>query len=260
MSLWTRFFGRPPAVEALPRTFSLPERTRVYAVGDIHCRTSLLETLMERIRLDALGYAGDRIVEIYLGDYVDRGHESRRVIDLLIAPPPGHVRVCLMGNHEEALLEFLDNPSTLRRWGTFGGYATLASYGIGIPESMAPGALIAVRDRFAAALPAEHLAFLRQLPDNHTLGEYHFVHAGVAPDLSLAQQTREHRLWIREGFLKHRAYFSHYVVHGHTPVIAPELLHHRANLDISNAPTDSLCCLVIAGETKKLITVNDVGD
>ena len=197
-----------------------------------------------------------RIVEVFLGDYVDRGWHSRDVLECLMAPSPcAHERVCLMGNHEEALLQFLREPGVLREWGSFGGYATLKSYGIAIPQSMTPEALSAVRDQLLARMPANHLAFLQNLPLSYRLGDYLFVHAGIRPSRAFEKQTRDDLLWIREPFLKHEEYFAQYVVHGHSPVAAPDIRHNRANLDVSSAAVDSLCCLVLEGHTRNHLLV-----
>ena len=241
-----------------PRDFSVPANTRVYAVGDIHGRAGLLKKMLAAITEDASKYPESNIVEVFLGDYVDRGMESREVIDLLLAAPPkGHQRICLKGNHEEAMLKFLAEPTVLREWATFGGYATLASYGIQIPQSMQPAALMQVRDCFMENLPPTHLHFLRNLHYSHSVGDYLFVHAGIDPKLAIADQDPSRLLWIREPFLQYSGYFEQYVVHGHTPIAAADIRNNRANLDVSAAAKNSLCALVIRGNERSPLLVTD---
>jgi serine/threonine protein phosphatase 1 len=256
--LTQRFFARDSALPEAPRDFGVPEGVRVYAVGDIHGRAKLTAKMLEAIASDAAQHAGKKIIEVFLGDYIDRGMQSREVVELLLVPAAaGHERICLMGNHEVTLLRFLSAPTCLREWGSYGGYATLTSYGLGIPASMAPAALATVRDQFAKNLPPSHRAFYENLKLSYVVGDYLFVHAGILPNVALENQSRESLLWIRDAFLNHQNYFDYYVVHGHTPVAVPQLLHHRANLDVSAATSSSLCCLVMDGSDRKTILITE---
>ncbi len=253
-----RLFAPSTPVPRMAPQFSLPAGVRVYAVGDIHGKSTLLAEMMQAIADDAKANPANQIIEVFLGDYIDRGMHSREVIDLLIAPPPpGHQRVCLRGNHEETLLRFLEDPSVLRDWANFGGYATLASYGVAIPVSMSVELRAALRDQLRQQLPAAHELFLRELEVMYPLGDYLFVHAGIMPNVPLASQKPEHLLWIRDTFLNHTGFFEKYVVHGHSPVIAPEIYDHRANIDVSEAATPSLCCLVLEGTQRRIMLVTD---
>ena len=252
------FPAEPAAERGVSPLYRVPDGMRVYAVGDVHGRSTLLARMMEAIRRDSAEAKASQVMEVYLGDYIDRGLHSREVLDLLLTPPmQGHERVCLMGNHEEALLRFIDSPAVLREWGSFGGYATLASYGIAIPDSMAPEKLAIVRDRLLAAMPTAHLDFIKKLPSTYAAGEYLFVHAGLLPSLPVHEQKPEHLLRIREPFLSYTGFFDHYVVHGHSPLRAPEILPNRANLDISDAAVSSLCCLVLEGASRRTLVVTE---
>lgn len=254
------FFKSTPQPQQV-QEFSLKEGTRIYAVGDIHGRSGLLRKMLKAIAQDAQNHGDKKIIEVFLGDYIDRGLESREVIDLLLASPPhGHQRICLMGNHEETLLRFLDDPKILRNWGNYGGFATLDSYGIGIPTSMSPEKLHILRDAFEKNLPAAHLAFLKGLPLTYVNGDYLFVHAGIAPHLTLQKQEPQHLLWIRDPFLRHTDFFEHYIVHGHSPMPSPDIRHNRANLDISIATKNSLCCMVITGSERRVFVVEESKD
>lgn len=256
-----QLFSTPETAPRPLREFSVPEGVRVYAVGDIHGRSQLLAKTLAAIHDHARSNPAKKTYEIFLGDYIDRGMESKQVIDLLTAPAPdGHERICLLGNHEETLLRFLTDPKILRDWANFGGYATLASYGIGIPESMSPEQLFILRAGLQKNMPPAHLEFLRKLHLNYTVGDYLFVHAGILPNIPIAQQKREHLLWIREPFLSHTDFHDYYVVHGHSPVVHPDIHSHRANLDVSAAPTDSLCCLILEGSERHTLLITREND
>ena len=166
-----------------PAAYEVPAGTRVYAVGDIHGRVDLLQRIQEMIAADAEAAQGLRKVLVYLGDYVDRGDASREVLDhLLDHPLPGFETVYLMGNHEDILLVFLDDPSVGPNWFMNGGDATMYSYGVGHPKAAGmEDRFQKMREAFKEKLPARHLDFLRSLKTYHTEGSYIFVHAGIRP-------------------------------------------------------------------------------
>lgn len=233
--------------------FAAPQGVRIYAVGDIHGRADLLRRLLALIQQDAAD-CNKRVIEVFLGDYIDRGLESDKVIDLLIAPPPcNHERICLRGNHEATLLEFLQDPNVLRGWSQFGGYATLSAYGIPIPTEMNNDTFVSIQQQLRKTLPIEHLKFFDSLPLSYQCGDYFFVHAGIRPGIPLDEQREEDFLWIRDEFLRYTHPHEAYIVHGHTPNTEPELLANRANLDVCNAPTDQLACLVIDGQQRRIL-------
>ena len=228
----------------------VPEGVRVYAVGDIHGRADLLGHLHTRIRIDASDAPERTKVVVYLGDYVDRGPDSRGVVGALLAEPlPGFRTVALRGNHEELLLEFLTKPETARIWVMNGGDATLRSYGVNPKD----GDCFAVRDRFAAALPDAHATFFAGLPLIHTVGDYFFAHAGIRPGVALDRQSTDDLLWIREEFLDSRADFGKVVVHGHTPRRVPDLNFNRIGIDTGAFATGRLTCLVLAGAEQRIL-------
>ena len=261
MSFLRQLFSKPEPVPQKAPVFSIPQNTRLYAVGDIHGRKGLLANMLSTIEQDAGNHPGKRIIEVFLGDYIDRGLHSKEVIDLLLKPSAnGHERICLLGNHEEVLLQFLKDPKVLRDWANFGGYATLASYGVVIPHAVAPGTIDSMRDTFQRNLPTNHFEFLKNLRLTYDIGDYLFVHAGILPKVALHEQKPEDFLWIREPFLKYAGFFGHYVVHGHTPVTKPDIRMNRANLDITAAPSNSLCCLVVEGTERNVLTVTHQGD
>lgn len=207
-----------------------------YAVGDIHGRSDLLLEMMALLEARAAAdtRSGVAPVVIFLGDYVDRGPDSRGVLDLLLSGRPhGFERRCLKGNHEQAMLGFLEEPMEHRAWLLQGGAETLLSYGIQPPPPV--GARehdwIGVSQHLRARLPPGHFEFLTSLERYIELADYAFVHAGVDVDRPLDQQTDEDLFWIRAPFISGKRSFSHRVVHGHTPVDRPHADHRRIAVD-----------------------------
>ncbi len=234
----------------------IPDGQMVYGVGDIHGRPDLLDRLLDRIVQDAAAAAPDAArTLVYLGDYVDRGHDSKGVIDRLIAgPPDGFEQVCLLGNHEAWLLNFLDDARAGAGWLMNGGAATLASYGVaatyGARES---GKLGAIRDAFIEALPPAHLAFYEDLALFWRAGGYVFVHAGVRPGVALADQDPDDLIWIRDDFLTSGADFGAVVVHGHTIQDMPEVRANRIGVDTGAYVTGRLTAVALDGARRRFL-------
>lgn len=233
----------------------VPPGRRVYAVGDIHGRIDLLRRLNARILADAEAARADSCVVVYLGDYVDRGGQSREVIESLIEDPiAGFECVTILGNHEAFLLEFLDNPGRGDTWVFNGGDTTLRNYGVevGDPEFYT-GGWEWLRDRFLECLPQAHLGFLRNLPLMHEEGDFVFVHAGIRPGVPLENQARQDLLWIREGFLDCEEDFGKMVVHGHTPFKEIQVRSNRIGIDTGAWMSDTLTCLVLHDAEREFI-------
>ncbi|WP_297507247.1 metallophosphoesterase family protein [uncultured Caulobacter sp.] len=232
----------------------------VYAVGDVHGRLDLLDGLIARMTEDfqSLGRQ-DPPVLVMLGDYVDRGAQSAAVIDRLIAlkgqADEGRFEFrALMGNHEETLLHFLDDPMAGPSWVEYGGGETLASYGVQRPVGRAePEAWEEARLAFRAAFPPAHEAFLRKLELAVAYGDYVFVHAGVRPGLPLEQQTAKDLLWIRNDFLDNPHGLQATVVHGHTPVETVFVGRQRINVDTGAYATGVLTAVRLDGGEPKII-------
>jgi serine/threonine protein phosphatase 1 len=178
---------------------------RVLAVGDIHGCAEELQVLLDGLDLGG----GDTVVCV--GDYVDRGPDSRGVIDLLLAlqARPDVSTVFLRGNHEDMCLDFLGRGGRHgEAWRVNGGVTTLQSYDI---DPYVSGV------EAAARLPEAHLAFLDALVPWHATPGHLMVHAGIRPGRPFAEQTEEDLYWIREEFI-HRSHGLPYtVVFGHTP-------------------------------------------
>jgi serine/threonine protein phosphatase 1 len=229
--------------------------TRVYAIGDLHGRADLLKAAFAAIDKDRRSSAL-RIKIVTLGDYIDRGPSSREVVDLLVRGVRGCELIALRGNHEQMLLDFLDDPSGCGPvWMANGAAETLASYGVdtGGARRLPAMALEGVRDVLKQRLPAAHDRFLRSSRLSYVSGDYWFVHAGVRRGIPLEQQEVRDLLWIRSGFADRDEPGESVVVHGHTPVEEPALGRYRINLDTGAVFTNRVACLVLEGDERRLL-------
>ena len=233
-----------------------PRDVRVYAVGDIHGCLAQLRTLRKKIDDDAAAAPEARRILVYIGDYVDRGPESRGVLDYLLADSaPGLEVVYLQGNHEEYYLRFLGGDLDAGAgWIANGGDATLASYGIDVASKWPEfSELKRYQAQFAAVAPADHIKFLESMGDRHVEGEYAFVHAGVAPGVALMDQKPEDLLWIRKPFLEFTETHDYVIVHGHTPSRKIENLANRINVDTGAVYGGPLTAVVLAGTERTFL-------
>jgi serine/threonine protein phosphatase 1 len=229
-------------------TGSPPTGTRLYAIGDIHGRRDLLVRLHEQILSDAARATAQRFVIVYLGDYVDRGPDSKGVIDLLLnAPLPGFEAIHLMGNHELEMFQFVQGDAPRFDWLNYGGLETLRSYGVEPPRKLAASEQI--RAIFAAALPDAHRAFFHGLRYSHQEGDFFMAHAGVVPGISLDEQKPDDLMWIRAPFLKSDTDFGKVVIHGHTIVERPEIRSNRIGIDTGAFRSGRLTAIVLQGGT-----------
>ncbi|MGE5506761.1 MAG: metallophosphoesterase [Actinomycetota bacterium] len=245
------------SIQSSPPQPRVPDGTRVYAVGDVHGQSALLDDLLGLIAADAGRRPAERMVVVFVGDYVDRGAGVRTVLDRLVAgPPPGPLAaaewITLRGNHEDYLLRFLGDPGVLHPWLANGGTDTLKAYmgEIGVllddPEEL--------QRQFYRALPAQHLRFLTSLPLSWTEGDYVFVHAGLRPGVPFDRQDEADLMWIRDDFLYCEADHGHVVVHGHTVVPRPELRPNRIAIDTGAYRTGHLTCLVLEGTERRFLS------
>lgn len=239
---------KAPVVRA-PRESHVPQDTRVYAIGDIHGRADLLFKLMDLIHEDVENSEESRIVLIFLGDYVDRGFQSKEVIDYLLSDAMDQYETYfLKGNHEAAFETFLSDSAFGPQWARFGGAETLMSYGIQPPRAKTQtNEWEAVCRQLNDVLPNQHRSFLSSLSLYATLGDYVFVHAGLRPGQALENQTEKDILWIREEFLKDEGVFDRVVVHGHTPISAPHHDFRRIGVDTGAYLTGKLSAACLVG-------------
>jgi serine/threonine protein phosphatase 1 len=230
----TGLFGgaRQSAGEKRPRLRLDPQDTAVYAIGDVHGCLDELLALESVVARDAEEVPGKKLI-VMLGDYVDRGPASAQVLDHLLAPPPpGFERICLTGNHEMVMLDYLDGRVDRAGWLGMGGGSTLLSYGVDqerLREIYRSDRK--VDDVIRAVVPAAHIAFLRALPIMLETPDYLFVHAGIRPDLPLERQSDRDLVFIREEFYRRAHLLTRYVVHGHTPVTEARRDGMRVDID-----------------------------
>jgi len=243
-----QYGNSPPAVAS--------RGTLMCAIGDVHGHVDKLEALLARC--DAY-LAGCDARVVFIGDYIDRGPDSRAVVELLMDLQTRHHPdqiICLRGNHEAVVvaaaqekLDQLPGPVDVDLWlsDLGGGRHTLASYGV----------------RHAADLPAEHLEWMATLPLSFDDGQRYYAHAGVHPGRLLADQVEEDLLWIREPFLSYTGPFERLIVHGHTPVSArvPDARGNRLNIDTGAGYDGPLTAVIFDDRTREpLAFLTDRGE
>ncbi len=254
----SRLFQKKPAAAPVraPLTPAAPEGVVVWAVGDIHGRLDLLEPLVEAIIADAAVSAPDRTMVVFLGDYIDRGPASAEVVRYLagLSAEAGIEWRFLKGNHEEAMLTFLDDPAFGVEWCQYGGGATLRSYGLREPDikHRAEGWRGLSLD-LDHRLPAAERAFLENLELSVTAGDYFFAHAGARPGKSLEDQSPRDLMWVRRSFLDSEEVFDKVVVHGHTPAEAVHIDHRRIGLDTRAYESGVLSAARLAGTGRTVL-------
>ena len=223
----------------------LPKGVRIYAIGDVHGRADLLDRLLSRIDAHIVAHPVERPIHLLIGDYIDRGPNSREVLDLLIDCSQGREIILLRGNHDLFIYDFLQNPAVLSDWKRIGGLETLMSYGLQPSINADAATQRELASALNAVLPPRHRVFLNNLKRSFSYGNYFFVHAGIRPGIPLASQRDEDLLWIRDDFLLYEEDFGKIVVHGHTPVREIDIRHNRINIDTGAYATGQLSCLII---------------
>ncbi|MCB9949318.1 MAG: serine/threonine protein phosphatase [Rhodospirillaceae bacterium] len=229
---------------------SIPQGMILYAIGDIHGRADLLAALLRSIASDMvrIGLPDRRLV--FLGDYVDRWPLVPQVLDILLDHlPPGTTATFLRGNHEQMMLDFLDDAEAAHVWVGNGGDTTLEGYGVRWFNDRRT-----VREDLMRQMPARHRQFLTDTTLNLTVGDYFFVHAGVRPGVSLDAQAPQDMMWIRNRFLDSKADFGKVVVHGHTITDAPEIRANRIGIDTGAVMTGRLTSLVLHGAERRFLS------
>lgn len=199
-----------------------------FAIGDIHGCADHLEAMLAKI--DKFHQGREHRI-ITLGDYIDRGPDSKRVLDILMDRPD---IIKLRGNHEEMLLSSLDGDLlTLRMFLGNGGYETLNSFSADAPEQVDP----------------KYIRFLHEMRVSFETERHFYCHAGVKPGVPLSEQKEQDLLWIRDEFLRHKGPFEKYIVHGHTPDDRMRIGPYRTNVDSGCVFTGTLSCAVIEDGT-----------
>jgi serine/threonine protein phosphatase 1 len=237
------------AVQRPLDTARVPDGSRIYAIGDIHGRNDLLQSLLAQIEADdaARGAADTHI--IFLGDLMDRGPDSAGVVETAIALRNGGRNVrFLMGNHEEVFVQACrnnDNKVT-RFFLRIGGEATVLSYPITRAEYISLD-MEQLSERLMTLVPQEHLDFIEGFEDQIVIGDYVFVHAGIRPGVPLSEQKPKDLRWIREEFVDQRGDLEKVVVYGHTIYDKVEERGSRIGIDTGAYASDKLTALVLEG-------------
>jgi serine/threonine protein phosphatase 1 len=237
---------------------SLPAGQRVYAVGDIHGRLDLFQSLIAAIEADdAAGRPADTTV-ILLGDLVDRGPDSAGVIARARAWQAGRKVRILAGNHEEMFLRSFEKIEVLKNFLRFGGKETVLSYGLD-RQAYQSASVEQVQAMMHAAVPTEDRSFLESFEDMIAIGDYLFVHAGISPLVPFEEQRTGDLRWIREPFLSHSEPFGAVVVHGHTITDEPQDRGNRIGIDTGAYLSGRLTALALEGTSRRYLTVSDEG-
>ncbi len=247
---------------AAPAEPAVPAGCVVWAVGDIHGRLDLLLPMVEAIVSDLAASEATRKMVVFLGDYIDRGPDSRGVVELLtgLSAIRGVEWRFLKGNHEQAMLGFLDDPSTGPRWCEYGGDSALRSYGLRVPNlAHRTEGWTRVAADLQHRLTAAERTFLESLEFSVTVGDYFFTHAGARPGVALDRQTPEDLLWIRRPFLDSAAEFERVVVHGHTPTAAVHADRRRIGIDTKAYESGLLTALRLEGRERTLLQSSGAG-
>lgn len=230
-----------------------PPASRIYAIGDIHGRLDLLVEIERLIQADAAN-APANVAIIYLGDYIDRGDDPGGVIDHLLDQPLSGFNVFhLMGNHEDFLINFLEDGEQGSMWIRNGGDATLEYYGITAWPYMTDGQLKPLRGKLESLVPLRHREFLAGLLISYQAGDYFFAHAGVRPGIDLEDQDETDLMWIRDEFLNSDANFGRCVVHGHSIASEPEIRRNRIGIDTGAYRTDCLTSVVLEDDSVRFL-------
>ena len=232
-----------------------PDNTLVYAIGDVHGRLDLLAEMHAKIAAEIMRLRPADWRIVHLGDYVDRGPDSKGVLEFLVRQTAADRRiVSLAGNHDIGFLDFLARPDPDGLFALYGGVQTAGSYGVTLDRADLRG-FPAGHRALRAAVPASHTDFLRALKFSVTLGDFFFCHAGIRPGVALEAQDPQDLIWIRGDFHRHQDLHPKVVVHGHTPVAEPEICANRINVDTGAFASGRLTALVVDGAEKRLLTV-----
>jgi len=232
-----------------------PDHHRLYVIGDIHGRVDLLDRLLAMIEADALKHAKKKLKLIFLGDYIDRGIDSRGVIERLMRDFAGKLEpIFIRGNHDEMFMQFMKGDLSISQsWLSLGGAAALASYGINSLSGIGKGKLETLHRDVSAKVPPAHIEFLENTVLSVTYGDYYFVHAGVRPGTPFEKQRPVDQMGIRGDFLFSDFDFGKIIVHGHTIQAEPEVKKNRIGIDTGAFATGRLTCLILDGADRKFI-------
>lgn len=247
--IFSRFFRKEAVTEA--RQPVVPDGRRLYAIGDIHGRDDLFALLLDKIAADNNQRARADVTIILLGDLIDRGPDSRQVVDraIVLSRHMPDVR-CLMGNHEEVFLAALGgDPKLMRYFVRIGGAPTIHSYGL-IGEAYDELTFEELAETFPPMVPKNHVEFLSSAQDKIVIGDYLFVHAGIRPGVALDDQRVGDLRWIRDDFLDDDSDHGFVVVHGHTIFSGVQEHPNRIGIDTGAYGSGKLTALCLEGSRR----------
>lgn len=251
----SRLFRKSP-VRQQP---AIPDGQRVYAVGDIHGRLDLLDELLAMVAADDAARGAADTMLVLLGDLVDRGADSRGVVErakALKADYGDKVRV-LIGNHEEAFLGAATGDERAVRFFTrIGGRETILSYGMPL-ETYRDLHMDELAEALPRLIPADHIAFLQSLEEMVIIGDYAFVHAGIKPGVPLAEQSPKDLRWIREPFLDDMDAHEKFIIHGHTITRQVDEQPNRIGIDTGAYATGRLTAIGLEGQDRWYLQTMD---
>lgn len=229
----------------------------IYAIGDVHGEIDLLEKLLKEIESDAP--SGEENTLVFIGDYVDRGPDSRGVIERLMRGISGFETICLKGNHEKIFVDFVTYPHDRLASTWFrdmnGGRETVASYCIDADDVIDALEDPDRVDDLLGPIPTEHIAWMDDLPVSYQRDGLFFVHAGVRPGVSLEYQSEDDMMWIRDRFLKSRKDHGALIIHGHTPKRSVEVKRNRINIDTGACFWGELTAVVLGEDEPRFLSV-----
>ena len=225
-STWINWLLRRTTADS-SNTPALAPGNQFYAVGDIHGRLDLLQALLVQLE--------PACPIVFVGDYIDRGAQSAQVLRYLhaLSLSPDRKVICLMGNHEEMLLQFLETPAyTNRLWLRNGGLQTLASFGVtGVDETIADEDAPTVADALRAAMGEDLILWLQSLPLTWSSGNVTAVHAALDPNRPLEHQHKQTCLWGHRQFGRSSRDDGQWVIHGHTIQTSPRVASGVISID-----------------------------
>lgn len=241
-----------------PRT---PRGRRAYAIGDVHGRLDLLDRLLSQIEQDVDRRPSRKNALVFLGDLIDRGPDSRGVVERLRNYRHDRLKPYFLGgNHEEVLLRLLTGErGIITSWLKYGGAQCLASYGFD-PDQLDIRNEGAALSAIKGVIPRSHVEFLAGFADTLRFGDYLFVHAGIRPGIDLSLQSQADLRWIRSPFLEDKSDHGVIVVHGHTISSDVEMEENRIGIDTGAYRTGRLTALAVDGEERWLLDTATVGN
>lgn len=235
-----RIFGKSaatPESEIVEVTLQpLQSDVSLAAIGDIHGCADLTEKLLAK-----LAHQAPNVPLLFVGDLIDRGEQSRQVLERLMDMPEA---TCLLGNHERMCLDFLDDPETRgARWLRNGGLQTIASYGVSGTQSE----ITKLRDAFALAMGDAQINWLLERPLFAKFGNLYAIHAGADPMMPIEDQGEKPLIWGHPKFQHQPRPDGQWVVHGHTIVDQPRIAANRVSIDTGAYATGTLTAAVFSG-------------